>query len=360
MFGVPVRVHFTFFLLLAFLAIRDVFLLGSVAAAATNLALYVAVFGCVLLHEFGHVLAARRFGVPTRDVTLLPFGGLARLERMPHKPTQELWVAVAGPLVNVVLVPVFLLLASATGGLPGVARHGSDLVADPGNLFGKLAVINIGLVLFNLLPAFPMDGGRVVRALLAMVMPYARATRIAAGLGIAMAALFALAALLGGNPMLFVIAFFVWLGATSETQQVQTRSAVAGMRVRDAMITEFHTLRPDQTLGDAARLLLEGSQVDFPVIDASGFTGLLTRDALVEGLARSGNTLAVAEAVLAPIRWVEADADLEQSFAARDGMTGGTLLVGERGRLVGLLTAENIGEFILIRGALARAAAHGA
>ena len=350
MFGVPVRVHLTFPLLLVFLGIRDA---QAGLPVLDGQLLYLALFACVLLHEFGHVLAARRFGVATKDVTLLPFGGLARLERMPERPVHELWVALAGPAVNVVIAVALFAFLAATGRLPRLTLDGITGLG----FLAKLAVVNTGLVLFNLLPAFPMDGGRVVRALLAMVMPYPRATRIAARLGIGMAVLFALWGMTGGNLMLFVIAFFIWLGATAETQQAEVKSVVAGVTVRDAMLTEFHTLESDQSLADAARLLLEGSQSEFPVMDQGRVLGLLTRDALVKGLADSGPARRAGDADLAPLRTVDSNARLEDVMASRQDGESGAFLVAEAGRLVGLLTSENIGEFVMIRSALATRAA---
>jgi Zn-dependent protease len=200
LFGIPVYMHFTFILLLAVVALVQLFQ-GGIAAAFAMVLLISAVFGCVLLHEFGHALAARHFGIATRDVTLLPIGGLARLERLPSDPRQELWIALAGPAVNVVLVGFFAVPA---------VLFGSAVAA-------QLMMINLGLVLFNMLPAFPMDGGRVLRAVLAGSLGNLRATEIAAAVGRVMAVIFGVAGLLW-NPMLIFIAMFVWFGAGQEAR----------------------------------------------------------------------------------------------------------------------------------------------
>lgn len=211
--GIPVFLHWTFLLLLGFVAVSRLVVSGSVPVALSG-ALFVAlIFACVVLHEFGHALAARRFGIGTRDVTLLPIGGIARLDRMPRDPRQELWVALAGPAVNL--------------GIAGLL--GIWLAADitGGSLAARLLSVNLALVAFNMLPAFPMDGGRVLRALLARRAGHARATEVAAKIGRGMAVVFGLAGLLW-NPMLILIALFVWFGAGEEVRMARQRAAFGG------------------------------------------------------------------------------------------------------------------------------------
>lgn len=210
LFGVPVYLHFTFLLLLGLVGFLGL-IQGGPLVAVSGVVLIAAVFACVVLHEFGHVLAARRYGIPTRDVILLPIGGLARLARMPDEPRQELVVALAGPAVNVVIAAL----------LSPLVYLGSS------GFLGQLFAINVILFVFNMLPAFPMDGGRVLRALLARRMHYVRATDLAASIGKGMAVLLALAGLFGipglwsANPMLLVIAWFVWSGAGREAEMAR-------------------------------------------------------------------------------------------------------------------------------------------
>jgi Zn-dependent protease len=215
LFGIPVNLHFTFVLLLGAMGLLALFQ-GGLPAALLTVILVGAVFGCVLLHEFGHALAARYFGIGTRDVTLLPIGGLARLDRMPRDPQQELWIALAGPAVNVALAGLFGIWSSLFGGW----------------FSSRLMMINLALVAFNMLPAFPMDGGRVLRAALARRMGHAPATEIAASIGKGMAVLLGVAGLFL-NPMLVFIAVFVWFGAQQEAAMARSQAMFGTPPVAD-------------------------------------------------------------------------------------------------------------------------------
>ncbi|MEE8586774.1 MAG: site-2 protease family protein, partial [Acidobacteriota bacterium] len=227
--GIGVYMHLTFLLLLGWMALRFYSQGQSLTEILTGMVSVLLLFVVVVLHEFGHALTARRFGIGTRDITLLPIGGVARLERMPEDPKQELLVALAGPAVNVALAIGIFLLLLFTGSLPEEVPP--NIMQDI-PLF--LLVINIMLALFNMLPAFPMDGGRVLRALLAMRMEYVSATQIAAQIGQAMALLFGFAGLFA-SPFLIFIALFVWIAASEEAGLVQMKTAMAGMPISKAM-----------------------------------------------------------------------------------------------------------------------------
>jgi Zn-dependent protease/CBS domain-containing protein len=347
--GIPIYVHWTFLVLIAWLVLGELLEGHDLAVALKGVGFVLALFGCVVLHELGHALMARRFGVPTADITLLPIGGVARLQRIPEHPPQELLVALAGPAVNVAIV---VLLVGLGVGFPGNMADPNHLIK--AGFWPKLLEVNVFLVVFNLLPAFPMDGGRVLRALLAMRLEYARATRIAASIGQFMAIGFGLLGLTGGNPILLLIALFVWIGAESEAQQVEERLVLKGLPVRAAMITDYRTLAPYDTLGHAADLLLAGSQHDFPVLTADGHTaGVLTRADLMGGLSRGGRDARVADFARTAVGSVEASAPLGPAVARLRAGEGPCLQVVERDRPVGLLTLENIGEFLMVRTALA-------
>jgi Zn-dependent protease/predicted transcriptional regulator len=345
--GIPIYVHWTFLILIVWVVFDHWSKTHDLATTLEGLGFTLSLFACVVLHELGHAMAARRYGVPTADITLLPIGGVARLQRIPDRPVEELVVALAGPAVNVVIVGTLYLM-----GVRLTADPSDPNVMYQGRFLPKLMLVNVFLVLFNLLPAFPMDGGRVLRALLAMTMEYTRATRIAASIGQMMAMFFGFLGLTG-NPMLLLIAFFVWIGAESEARAVQERVLLQDVRVRDAMLTDYRTLSPGDTLAHAAELLLAGSQPDFPVVTDGKAVGVLTRDNLMAGLARSGRDARVSEAATAGLGTVEADAPLTPAVARLRQGEGPCLQVVEAGRPIGLLTLENIGEYLMLRSALA-------
>ncbi len=342
--GIDVYLHLTFLLLLAFMGLAQGMAAGSAGAALGSVLYLACLFVCVLLHEYGHALAARRYGIATRDITLLPIGGVARLERMPEKPWQELVVALAGPAVNVVIALGLWagLFLRTSWQLP------SELGVVGGGFLERMLVANVFLVVFNLLPAFPMDGGRVLRSLLAMRMGHARATGIAAAIGKGMAVLFGLAGLFG-QPMLLLIAVFVWIGATQEAAAAQVKASLAGASVRDAMLTDFRVLAPGDALAEATRLLLAGSQTDFPVVAAGRVVGILDHGALFRALRERGEWAMVGDVMRTEVLSVRADQPLDEAVAGGRAEGGLTMAVIEDGRFVGLLTPENVGEFFMIR-----------
>jgi Zn-dependent protease/predicted transcriptional regulator len=345
--GIDVYVHFTFLLLLGFIGLSHWLAGRNLTAAANGMIFFLGLFACVLLHEYGHALAARRYGIATRDITLLPIGGLARLERMPDKPYQELVVALAGPLVNVVIAVSLWLGLTFTDAWQPLA----SLTTTSGSLVERLLVVNVFLAAFNLLPAFPMDGGRVLRSLLAMRLDYARATRVAARIGQGMAVLFGFAGLFG-NPMLILIAVFVWIGAAQEAAATELKSSFAGVRVSEAMVTDFRALTPRDTVGDAAQLLLAGSQQDFPVLENGAVVGVLTHARLLEALRDRGAEAPVGEVMEREVPLVSAEDELDAALARVEPGRATLLAVIWNRQLVGLLTAENVGEFYMIRRAL--------
>lgn len=349
--GIPIYVHWTFAILIAWVVIGSWLNSNDLARAIEGGVFVLALFGCVVLHELGHALAARRFGVPTSDITLLPIGGVARLQRIPEQPGQELIVALAGPAVNVLIVAVLWLVFGIR--MPEGAEDPQHLVR--ASFWPKILEVNLFLAAFNMLPAFPMDGGRVLRALLAMRLPYARATRAAASVGQFMAIGFGLIGLTAEYPLLLLIALFVWIGAEGEAAQVEERVALKGVTVREAMLTEYHTLRGDDTLGHAADLLLAGAQHDFPVSAESdgGFRGLLTRSELMAGLARAGRNAPVSSFARTEIPCVEVSSPLVGAIARLREGHGPCLQVVDGSRTVGLLNLENVGEFLMVRTALA-------
>jgi Zn-dependent protease/CBS domain-containing protein len=343
--GIDVYVHATFFMVIAWIALVHWNQSQSLAAVLDGVGFILALFACVVAHEYGHALTAARYGIRTRDITLLPIGGLARLERMPDVPIQELWVALAGPAVNVVIA---LLLF---GWLQVSGHWGSldELDVTTGGFAGRVMAANVLLAAFNLLPAFPMDGGRALRALLATRMEYTRATQSAAAVGQGMAILFGFIGL-QGNPILLFIALFVWIGAGQEASMVQMKSALAGIPLRRAMLTHYRTLTPAHTLGDAVDLLLTGSQQDFPVVAGGRVAGMLTRSDLVKALPERGRDARVTDS-MRDCPTAQAAEMLETVLARLQNRECHTIPVVEDGALIGLVTMDNVGEFLMIHAA---------
>jgi Zn-dependent protease/predicted transcriptional regulator len=307
-------------------------------------AIYVAaLFVSVLLHELGHAGVARRFGINTVDIVLYPIGGVARLERSP-KPREELWIALAGPLVN-------LLIAGAMFAYLGYMRAQVDfnMMATPNdaNLLARIALGNIILAAFNMIPAYPMDGGRVLRSLLARWQPEDRATQMAAAAGRTLAILIGLYGLLSMHFMLVFIAFFVYLGASQETAAVVGKTLTEGVDVREAMITDFRTLEHGSTVRDAANLLLATSQTDFPVMLGDSVMGLLGRNALLRGMAVDGPEAYIAGIMDRDALRVDVSTPLTEAIPSLG--QAACLLVMEGERLVGLLTRENLSEYMMLR-----------
>jgi Zn-dependent protease len=347
--GIDVYVHPTFLLLLLWVALGHYFAHHDPAEALYGLGFIPALFGIVVLHELGHALTARRYGIRTRDITLLPIGGVARLEPIPEDPWQELAVAVAGPAVNVVMAAgIYLGLVLAQGVSPSpvgtVLRVGAGFLE-------QLFWVNVTLVVFNMVPAFPMDGGRVLRALLAMRLDYVRATQMAASIGQGIALVFGLLGLFF-NPFLIFIALFVWIAGAQEAGVVAMRSALGDFPVMRAMITDFRALGPKDPLAQAVEHLLGGFQQDFPVVDDGRVVGVLTRNELAGALGRYGPETRVGDVMQRDFVTAGPREMLQTAFARLQDGHCRTLPVMKDGRLLGLLTADHLAEVLLIQQAL--------
>lgn len=355
--GTDVRLHPTFFLLLAWVGAVG-WMRGGPATAWNGIAFVALLFACVLAHEFGHVLAARRYGIATRDVTLLPIGGVASLEKMPEKPSQEIIVALAGPAVNLIIAAI-LLLVTAMGGEGLSVSQFAELERAQSSMFMQLAAANISLVLFNLIPAFPMDGGRVLRAVLASRVGYVRATHAAALVGQAIAVVLGFVGLFG-SPLLILVAIFVFLAASGEAGYVQGRDLTRGRRAGDVMITSYATLGPQSSVATAADLLLRTTQHEFPIVDGGGgLRGIVTREGILAALATHGEETSIMDVMAREVPQVTEGACLEAVYEKMQ--QEGTRFVGiadARGALVGYLTPENIAEMVMIGAARAARGGH--
>ena len=346
--GIEIRVHATFALILLWAAyywgaVTDAGLRGALFGVVAILLLFL----CVTLHELGHSFQALRYGIQVHDITLLPIGGIARLE-VPSNPRQELWIAIAGPVVNVAIAAVLIVLGAileATSVVTPTSLIDSMQNAEWSGLLPFLTLANVYLALFNILPAFPMDGGRILRSLLAMRLDYRRATDIAALVGQGMALLFGLAGFAIGNFFLILIAVFVWIGASQEGAQVAVRSILGRTRVGQVMIRRPQVLAPDEPLTRAVELTLTTAQADFPVVDPAGrVVGLLTLDDLLRGLRDEprGTVAAVMHREF-PTARPEETVVAAQERLGQAGVRALPIITPDS-QLIGFLTIADIGE----------------
>jgi Zn-dependent protease/CBS domain-containing protein len=339
--GIPIRMHLTLLVLLVWIASSYMLQGLGFSAAALGLVLVVTIFAIIVVHELGHALVARRYGIATRDIMLLPVGGIASLERMPDKPHQELAVAIVGPLINLALAGILYIGITAVGGTTRI----TEATTIGGAIATQLMWINIGLALFNLIPAFPMDGGRVLRALLAMRMSHDRATDIAARLG----KFFAVAIAIFGifyNPLLLLIAFVVWVGASQERALVQLKTAISGVPVSAAMLRRVESVTPEQPLEDAAAMLLRGGLNQLPVIDHGEPIGVITRSDVATALSHAGPDAKVANAPHHAIVMVSPADSLDMVLDKLRQAPDSIALVIDHGAPVGVLTAEHLAAYV--------------
>ena len=342
--GIDVYMHLTFVLLIGWIALVHWQRSQSIGAAMVGVLFILTIFMCVVLHEFGHALMARRYGIATRDIILLPIGGVARLEKIPSQPTQELWVALAGPAVNVVIAAALFVWLQATASWEPLQR----LTVTTGPLLERLMAVNLLMIAFNMIPAFPMDGGRVLRAALAIRLNYDRATQIAASIGRSIAVLFALIGLVY-SPFLLFIALFVWLGATQEAALTRMKSAVGGISVDQVMLRDFKTLATDESLHRAAEFTLSGSQKDFPVVSGGILEGVLRQTDLITALSIKDAQATVASIVRKDASTVESTDMLDTVITKLSECRCDLLPVIREGKLVGVVTPDNLGAFMRLR-----------
>jgi len=343
--GSEIRIHLTFLILLAWIAIAE-YVQGGGGAAVDGVLFVIAVFACVVLHELGHAVAARRYGITTPDITLLPIGGLARLSRIPEKPGEEIVIALAGPAVNVVIAVVLIAVLGARFDPAAIASIENPA---PGFL-ARLATVNIFLVLFNLIPAFPMDGGRVLRALLAFRLGRRRATEIAALIGQGLAFAFGFLGLMSGNAILVFIAIFVFLAASAEAGDVGMRETARRVSVDRAMITKFESLGAEATVDDAANALIRTTQREFPIVDGSGrLRGFLGRDAMIKALKATGPGTPVIDVMTHGVPTVRSGQPLERALQLmQENQASEIGVLDANEQLIGYVSRENLAEFMMV------------
>ena len=343
--GIRIRVHLTFVLFLLWIG-AAFWNAGGMTAAANGLAYILLLFLCVVLHEFGHILTARRFGSQTLDVVLLPIGGVARMKSIPEKPGQELAVALAGPCVNLVIAIVLFGLIGSDTIMQELARPAQHVPIP-----AQLAAANVCLAVFNLIPVFPMDGGRALRALLSYRLGRGAATRLATRIGHILAVGFGIVGVMSGQPLLMFVALFVYLGASAEDNDVQVHQMVRGLSVSDAMITAFTPLSPADRIGDAVAILNQSTQHDIPIVDGVGKPiGLLTRNQILKSLHEHGANLPVADVMRTDIPAASERNELDEALCLMAEEKLPAIAVSDaKGRLIGMVTLENLGQMMVLQ-----------
>lgn len=348
--NVKVYIHWTFSLLLLWIIISN-FRQGMPGIDILWIIIFVlALFACVVLHEFGHALAAQKYGIQTKDIVLYPIGGVARLEKLPEDPKQELWVAIAGPLVN---IGIFIVLAGVLTLTGFDLQSLEEIKIGPNTIVLYLTSANLILALFNLIPAFPMDGGRILRALLATRLPRAKATKIAGGIGQFLAILFIFYGLFN-NPILVLIGVFIFLGAAAEVSHTQQESLLKGFKVKDAIMMEFQILGFDAPLSKAVEKLLNSQATHFVVVKDDVAIGTLSRSEIIKGL-KEGDETTLVESVadLNPIK-IETEDDLDDAWKKMLTQSKKVAFVIENGHFLGILDQENVSEFIMVKSAISK------
>jgi Zn-dependent protease/CBS domain-containing protein len=356
-FDIEVYIHWTFWILIAWIFLVYWQIGQDMSQGLWGVLFVLALFICVILHEFGHALTAKGFGISAKDITLYPIGGIARFEQLAENPGQELVIGLAGPAVNLVIALILWLYLSFSGQIPDMAAVSGGLNVAQLPFLWSLLIANLILAVFNLIPAFPMDGGRVFRSLLSFFTDRVKATQIAAAVGQALAIFFVFIGFFY-NFWLVFIGLFIFLGASSEAAFEQTKSALKNLKVKDALIKRFTVIKPDDNLGLAADALLNSQETEFVVLDAEKPVGLITRNEIIKGLSEQGRAALVSDFMNQDFLTVDSEMKLEDFF--RDvmgkGQTVALVLDGER--LRGLIDSENVQEKILIQEALQRQKSH--
>ena len=345
--GIRIYLHWTFILLIGYVVFvyRGLDVFGILWAVFFVLTLFL----CVTLHELGHALTAKRFNIQTKDIILLPIGGVARFNSLPEDPRQELLVTLGGPAVNLAIAGLIFLFLSITGGFPDLSQI---RVIDGSNFLFMLMLVNVFVAIFNMLPAFPMDGGRVLRALLSFKYPRHVATRIAANVGQVLAAIFVVVGIFNNHPFLIIIGIFVYFGAQAEAKFVHSRTFLSGYHVGDVLMREYYSLETGQTIADAVKMLLNTQAKDFLVMREGQVVGTLNRSEIIKSLTELGADVPVERVMNQEVRVLHPSMPLEELYQRVNGKGNSLMPVMQRDQLVGVLDSENVLEFIMVKEAV--------
>jgi Zn-dependent protease/predicted transcriptional regulator len=352
--GIRISVHWTFLLLIIWIVYSNIRSGLNFTEIVWSVGFVLVIFLCVILHELGHALAAQRYHIKTRDITILPIGGVAQLESMPEKPREELVVALAGPLVNVIIAGILFPFVSVSGRL---AEFESLETIGSGNFLPALMSINLWLAVFNLIPAFPMDGGRVLRALLGFRLPHPKATRIAASIGQVLAIGFVFLGFIFPQPFLVFIGFFIFIGAQQEAVYSRSKFMLQGYTVGDVLMDEIPFIDKNASVREAATRLLHSQNKNFVVTSEGRPVGTLTRNEIIRALGERGENITVDEIKDVNMLVLSRTMPLEQAWNLMRQQRKPLMLVMSGGQLEGVVDEENVAEFVLVRTAADRSGA---
>jgi len=348
-YGIPISIHWTFWILIVWIVVNGFSAGQSISQVLWYVLFVLAIFTCVGLHELGHALAAKRFDIDTHSITFLPIGGLARLSHIPKNPRQELIITIAGPMVNLIIAMILGIVIMLLGNGMAIITEDTEFVAsiNADNFMFMLLTVNISLFIFNMIPAFPMDGGRVFRALLSFRLPRFKATSIAVRTGQAFAILFVLLGLLY-NPFLIVIAIFISISAQSELRDIHFSESLIQYKASDLLMQKFELFSEDQSLSDAATEIIKGQDKVFVVKDEFGPTGFFTKNDILKGLSELSQKTKLKNIMQTNLQWVKEDQNAAAVWELMKNEKLPILLVGDQDQLRGIINFENLQEFIQI------------
>ena len=344
-FGITLRLHVTFLIFLAFIAYGG-FVEEGLNGAGWAVAMFGSIFACIALHELGHSVVAQQLGVQVRSITLLPIGGVAALRNMPENPWHEIAITVAGPMVNAAIACLLIPIT-------GIPSHWL-LLAMPHDMHGlllSLAQANVTLFLFNFIPAFPMDGGRLLRACLALVFSYRQATAIAAKVGQGLAIVFVLVGL-RYSFWLVIIGAFIFMVADGEERMVRIRSVLHDLDVEDVMSRDFAVLSPADPVGRGIELIYQTGQDDFPVIQEGQLLGTVTRSGLVAAVNQHGAGTPVGNHLDHDPTLVSPRDNVSRVYEEIIGRGNASAIVVDGGEIVGLISPENISRYLELQSSI--------
>lgn len=348
--GINLYVHWTFLLLILYIVYINYRAGNSTVSTIWSVVFILTIFITVLLHELGHALTAKRFKIKTIDITLLPIGGIAHIESIPEKPIEELLITLAGPAVNIALAIITYFFITIPDSQELIIQLTKGVNAD--NFFLTFFLVNIWLAIFNLIPAFPMDGGRILRAILAMIFPRTTATLIAARIGQVIALGFIVLGFYS-NPFLIFIGIFIMISAQLESDFTQSKSLLQGYFVKDVIMKDYKSLDKNDIVKTAVIRLLDSQIKNFIVTDKNEPVGTLNRDEIIKALSQFGEDVTIEDVMNKNITFLNSESPLEKVYEISQQSKSNIMPVVENNQIIGIVDMENILEFLLIKKAKA-------